>query len=365
MPRSGSCRTVRARCPGRSTPISRCADSRRCRCACSGTARTPRWSPSSWRSTRGRDGALPGPARATRPRGRRPSDARLRRDGLGADGAAVPTRHADYVSRTGIFILAESLGGVESLIEHPGAMTHASTAGSQLEVPDDLVRLSVGIEDVADLIGDLRAGARLSVRSGAGRTRGDRQVHFRQSADGFVNPTAACDVARPGMDPAASRGRRGDSSAPRPSTACSSEMIAAVDGSGGCPSNSADSSAARARQAGRGRSASTRRVGVNLGVQPEPTDLAVCARGAPGGAAPRCGAAWRLPAGWWSACVTAARGRARARGRRGRIRSTTRQPGGTGLAGFGRPDAAGVGEIQQHRAPADRCRRDPSQRGPR
>jgi cystathionine gamma-synthase len=58
-------------------------------------------------------------------------------------------------SRTEIFILAESLGGVESLIEHPGAMTHASTAGSQLEVPDDLVRLSVGIEDSADLLGDL------------------------------------------------------------------------------------------------------------------------------------------------------------------------------------------------------------------
>jgi cystathionine gamma-synthase len=57
---------------------------------------------------------------------------------------------------TEIFILAESLGGVESLIEHPGAMTHASTAGSQLEVPDDLVRLSVGIEDVSDLIGDLQ-----------------------------------------------------------------------------------------------------------------------------------------------------------------------------------------------------------------
>lgn len=56
---------------------------------------------------------------------------------------------------TEIFILAESLGGVESLIEHPGAMTHASTAGSQLEVPDDLVRLSVGVEDVADLIADL------------------------------------------------------------------------------------------------------------------------------------------------------------------------------------------------------------------
>ncbi len=58
-------------------------------------------------------------------------------------------------SRTEIFILAESLGGVESLIEFPGAMTHASTAGSQLEVPADLVRLSVGIEDAVDLLGDL------------------------------------------------------------------------------------------------------------------------------------------------------------------------------------------------------------------
>lgn len=61
----------------------------------------------------------------------------------------------ELCSRTEIFILAESLGGVESLIEHPGAMTHASTAGSQLEVPDDLVRLSVGIEDKADLLADL------------------------------------------------------------------------------------------------------------------------------------------------------------------------------------------------------------------
>lgn len=58
-------------------------------------------------------------------------------------------------AQTSVFILAESLGGVESLIEHPSAMTHASTAGSQLEVPDDLVRLSVGIEDVADLLADL------------------------------------------------------------------------------------------------------------------------------------------------------------------------------------------------------------------
>ncbi|MCD9198262.1 cystathionine gamma-synthase [Aeromicrobium wangtongii] len=61
----------------------------------------------------------------------------------------------DFCSRTELFTLAESLGGIESLIEHPGAMTHASTAGSVLEVPADLVRLSVGIEDIADLLGDL------------------------------------------------------------------------------------------------------------------------------------------------------------------------------------------------------------------
>jgi cystathionine gamma-synthase len=58
-------------------------------------------------------------------------------------------------NRTKLFILAESLGGVESLIEHPGQMTHLSAAGSPLEVPADLVRLSVGIETVDDLLGDL------------------------------------------------------------------------------------------------------------------------------------------------------------------------------------------------------------------
>jgi cystathionine gamma-synthase len=54
-----------------------------------------------------------------------------------------------------VFTLGESLGGVESLIEHPGRMTHASVAGSPLQVPDDLVRLSVGIESIEDLIADL------------------------------------------------------------------------------------------------------------------------------------------------------------------------------------------------------------------
>ena len=71
-----------------------------------------------------------------------------------------PQAAHDFCSRTEIFILAESLGGVESLIEYPGAMTHASTAGSQLEVPDDLVRLSVGIEDSADLLADLEQALR-------------------------------------------------------------------------------------------------------------------------------------------------------------------------------------------------------------
>ncbi len=54
-----------------------------------------------------------------------------------------------------MFTLGESLGGVESLIEHPARMTHASVVGSRLEVPADLVRLSVGIETVDDLLADL------------------------------------------------------------------------------------------------------------------------------------------------------------------------------------------------------------------
>ena len=66
--------------------------------------------------------------------------------------------HARKVAEgTELFFLAESLGGVESLIVHPGIMTHASVAGTTLEVPDDLLRLSVGIEDVDDLIEDLRS----------------------------------------------------------------------------------------------------------------------------------------------------------------------------------------------------------------
>ncbi|GAA3723349.1 cystathionine gamma-synthase [Spinactinospora alkalitolerans] len=68
------------------------------------------------------------------------------------DGEEAALRVCD---RTRVFTLAESLGGVESLIEHPGRMTHASTAGSPLEVPSDLVRISVGIESADDLVADL------------------------------------------------------------------------------------------------------------------------------------------------------------------------------------------------------------------
>ncbi|HEX9697390.1 MAG TPA: PLP-dependent transferase, partial [Actinomycetota bacterium] len=62
----------------------------------------------------------------------------------------------EVAARTKIFTLAESLGAVESLIEHPGKMTHASVAGSPLEVDASLVRLSVGIENARDLVADLK-----------------------------------------------------------------------------------------------------------------------------------------------------------------------------------------------------------------
>jgi cystathionine gamma-synthase len=71
----------------------------------------------------------------------------------------VSFRHADAIGiagRTRLFTLAESLGGVESLIEVPQAMTHQSVEDSAAAVPPDLVRLSVGIEDAADLVADLR-----------------------------------------------------------------------------------------------------------------------------------------------------------------------------------------------------------------
>jgi cystathionine gamma-synthase len=63
----------------------------------------------------------------------------------------------DFVARTKVFTLAESLGGVESLVEHPARMTHASTAAGPFASPRELVRLSVGIESAGDLVADLAA----------------------------------------------------------------------------------------------------------------------------------------------------------------------------------------------------------------
>ena len=70
--------------------------------------------------------------------------------------AAGPDKAVEICGRTRLFTLGESLGGVESLIENPARMTHASASGSALEVPADLIRLSVGIEDVGDLLADLQ-----------------------------------------------------------------------------------------------------------------------------------------------------------------------------------------------------------------
>ena len=76
-----------------------------------------------------------------------------------------------FLRRCRLFTLAESLGGVESLIEHPALMTHASLPPEKraaLGIDDGLVRLSVGVEDADDLIDDLRQGARVRVRERIG-----------------------------------------------------------------------------------------------------------------------------------------------------------------------------------------------------
>lgn len=85
--------------------------------------------------------------------------ARSQMSGFGGMISFTPTGGLDaaesIVTRTRLFFLAESLGGVESLIEMPAAMTHLSVVGTDLEVPQDLVRLSVGVEHADDLLSDL------------------------------------------------------------------------------------------------------------------------------------------------------------------------------------------------------------------
>jgi len=78
---------------------------------------------------------------------------------------ATGTQAKKFVESTSVFTLAESLGGVESLVNYPCEMTHASVRGTELEVPDTIVRLSVGIESIDDLIADVTAALDISTTS--------------------------------------------------------------------------------------------------------------------------------------------------------------------------------------------------------
>ncbi|RIK35541.1 MAG: cystathionine gamma-synthase [Chloroflexi bacterium] len=103
-----------------------------------------------------------------------PNHAVAARQMRGFSGMVSFTVHGGFesarriVAATKVFTLAESLGGVESLIEHPGEMTHASVAGSQAEVAPNLVRLSVGIEHVDDLLADLEQALEVATPAGIG-----------------------------------------------------------------------------------------------------------------------------------------------------------------------------------------------------
>ncbi len=88
--------------------------------------------------------------------GRAPEVSDVRWPGFGGMVSFRHPRATELVASTELFTLAESLGGVESLIEVPQAMTHQSVEGSAAAVPDDLVRLSCGVEDPEDLVADLR-----------------------------------------------------------------------------------------------------------------------------------------------------------------------------------------------------------------
>ena len=100
---------------------------------------------------------LSGPAEPSAARARAQADARVRRHDLGRARRPI-SKAPRFLERDELFALAESLGGVESLIEHPALMTHGSVPAevrAALGIGDALVRLSVGIEDADDLIADL------------------------------------------------------------------------------------------------------------------------------------------------------------------------------------------------------------------
>ena len=131
----------------------------------------------SQRPRRGGACPLPGAARPSRPRRSRPGRCGTSAAWSRSRSWAARTARSTSSAKTRLFTLAESLGAVESLIEHPGRMTHASVAGSPLEVDPALVRCSVGIETTDDLVD--RPAARRSTRSS-----GDAVGHGRDSPPG-------------------------------------------------------------------------------------------------------------------------------------------------------------------------------------
>ncbi len=173
--RCASSRTQQAPCRRRSTATSCSAGlktlavrmDRHC-------AQRPRDRRPARRPRQGRACALPAAPRPSGPRARRRSRCATSAGWCRSPCAGGEEAALEVVRRTELFTLAESLGAVESLIEHPGRMTHASAAGSPLQVDPALVRLSVGIESAADLVADLVPGARLSLtaRLPAAPTRG-------------------------------------------------------------------------------------------------------------------------------------------------------------------------------------------------
>ena len=94
----------------------------------------------------------------------------------------------DLVARTKVWTLAESLGGVESLIEHPRRMTHASTATAPFAAPRDLVRLSVGIEAVDDLVADLAQALAATPRARERRSRSWSRTEWRAGSRCAISP---------------------------------------------------------------------------------------------------------------------------------------------------------------------------------
>ena len=144
-------------------------DRRRWASACASTSRAPRASPS-WLESHAQVARVhyPGLAVARGARARREADEGARRDDQLRAAGRTRRSHERFCAALRVFACAESLGGVESLAEHPAIMTHASLRPRRaraLGIGDGLIRLSVGLEDLNDLRGDLEAGFGAALRA--------------------------------------------------------------------------------------------------------------------------------------------------------------------------------------------------------